>query len=207
MERSKSEFRKEMLMRRRRTPPPELISGSERIAERLISLPEWRNAPDVCLYVSFGEEVETRTLIREALLSGKRVFLPRVCGRELVFCSIRSMEDLAPGYRGIQEPVTDPAESTAGTPMILPGCAFDLAGNRMGYGGGYYDRFLARDKGRMRIALSYDFAVFDEIPRDEGDQRVDLIVTETRLIDCRGRGSDRPDGMPGTERSKEYDGS
>lgn len=136
-------------------------------------------------FVSYGTEADTIQIIREVLTEGKRrVAVPRVEGREMEFYAITSMKELKPGYQGILEPVTTQCIPAADGILLLPGLAFDREKNRVGYGGGYYDRYLARcdGKGLVTAALTYDFQVADRIEAEEFDWKPQWIITDKRIF-------------------------
>lgn len=147
----------------------------------LYKLDEYKNASCVFAYVSYNQEVRTRSLIERALADGKRVAVPRVYGDTMQFKYISSLNDLQPGYMGIPEP-SDDLECADGREeqvlMIMPGLAFDEAGNRVGYGRGYYDRYLTQhNKTRYtKVALAYDFQIVDSIEADAFDVKTDILI-------------------------------
>lgn len=163
---------------------------SHRIAEIMRELPEYREAEIILAYAAIRSEVMTAELIDGALQTGKRVFLPRVEGDEMRFYEIRSRGELVDGFRGISEPEGDPAKAwtadmqEVGKVMLwMPGAAFDRAHHRIGYGGGYYDRYLAEmGEGLTIAALAYFCQVSPEIPWEEHDKMPELIVTEQGII-------------------------
>lgn len=143
-------LRREKILLRSGLSREERKRGSGRIMERLISQRIWKSAKTVLIYVSYGAEVSTEALIDRALLEGKAVFCPKVCGTEMEFYRIFSRADLKPGFHGIPEPEggtqyrRQPGKTGADVLLIAPGTVFDRKGNRIGYGGGYYDRYLGR---------------------------------------------------------------
>ncbi len=163
-------------------------SADTRIRERLLSLDAWQRAQTVFLYVSFRSEVDTHDLLAEALAAGKRVLAPRVVRERgmIEACRIESAADLQPGRWGILEPPADPervADPLSIDLVAVPGLAFDLRGGRVGYGAGYYDRYLAGTRPDcVRAALAYEVQVVPEVPCGPGDERMHLILTEERLI-------------------------
>jgi 5-formyltetrahydrofolate cyclo-ligase len=116
------------------------------------------------------------------LASGKQLLIPYVDGAALRAAAIGSAEELAPGYRGIREPAARTPVSIEGSDVVLvPGVAFDPAGRRLGYGGGFYDAFLAGIPTSIpRVGLCFDLQVVDEVPAGDGDERVGIVVTERR---------------------------
>lgn len=147
------------------------------------------DAATVFTYVSFRSEVSTCLLLARCLARGKTIVVPRTSpnDHELKLFSITEPgEDLFPGYCNIPEP--DPHKSVPANEdtidvVLLPGSVFDEQGGRLGYGGGYYDRFLARERVRaIRIGLAYELQVVRELPLLPHDQRVHILVTEQRII-------------------------
>lgn len=162
--------------------------ASQRIAARVLALPQFAMAPSILLTLPFRSEWDATLVARAALAAGKRVILPRVdaAARVLSLHGIESLADgIVPGYRGIPEPHQDLplAAATDVALALVPGVAFDPAGRRLGYGGGYYDRLLLLlDPGVPRIAGAFDEQIVDAVPSAAHDLAVDLIATPTRLI-------------------------
>lgn len=165
--------------------------ASQRIAERLLALPQFIGAPSVLLTLPFRSEWDATLVARAALAQGKRVIVPRVDApaRVLALHVVTSLaEGIAPGYRGIPEPRDDlPRAAAADVALALvPGVAFDACGRRLGYGGGYYDRLLPLlAPGVPRLAGAFDEQVVEEVPAAAHDLAVDVIATPTRLIAAR----------------------
>ena len=175
-------LRKELLAGRRRMPPLLLVQKSGIIAKRLMNLPEWKEAGHVLTYVSTPGEVDTHGIIEAAWAEGKRVFAALVQGDDLTFHEIMCLNDLHPGFHGIEEPSCEGKSDWKDPLVIVPGTAFDEQGNRLGYGRGFYDRWLAVHPGHTTVGPAYDFSVFSSIPADEHDQKVNILVTEKRII-------------------------
>ncbi len=187
---SRKELRTTILARRDSLSPAERAQKSKAVAENLWQLDPFSRASLLFLYVNFRSEVETITLIHKCLAKGMRIGVPQTFWQEqkkLVPYEIYDPEnDLRPGYRGILEPdperaiVLDPREIEV---VIMPGSVFDLKGGRLGYGGGYYDRFLANDAVHaVRIGIAFDIQVVPEIPLLPHDQLLDYLVTESRIL-------------------------
>ncbi|MFH0956674.1 MAG: 5-formyltetrahydrofolate cyclo-ligase [Candidatus Aenigmatarchaeota archaeon] len=194
----KRAIRKEMKEERDGLSHTEMEALSLKVKDHLFSTPEFRKARTVMFYASFGSEVQTERMIREALAMGKRVALPVVSegggSHSIVPYGIKDFPgDACPGAYGIMEPSAKrcrvvPAEEIE--LVIVPGTAFDCDGGRIGYGKGYYDRFLAKVPKAVVIGLAYDFQVLGagcRIPREEHDARVCLVVTDERIIRARIR--------------------
>jgi 5-formyltetrahydrofolate cyclo-ligase len=189
---TKKEFlRNEMLNKRDLLSTDERFEKSTEIASRLVKLPEIIKAESIFTYVSFRSEVDTHRIIDSFLVKGKVVSVPLSDMKKKVINPfiIKSLEnDLVPGVFGILEPdlgKIDPVIADKIDIVIMPGAAFSENGCRIGYGGGFYDRFL-QQRNITSYALAFDFQLVDEVPFDpEFDVKVDYIVTERRVIECR----------------------
>jgi len=126
-------------------------------------------------------------MIRQTLAEGKRVVLPKVTGKTLALVEIGNFDrDVSPGAWGILEPDSGkPVELKDIALVVVPGAAFDLRGNRIGYGAGYYDKLLAQYRG-MTVALAFECQIVPDVPADSHDVPVRKIVTETRVIETHG---------------------
>ena len=178
----KRELRDRMKEIRRNLPPEEKAEKDRAILERIAALPEYKSAGLVLTYVSTAIEVDTRALIARALADGKRVAVPYcVPGKiEMLFCEITSMSDLSPGSFGVLEPNPEKQPVLDDFPRsvcILPGLAFDLCGYRLGYGKGYYDRFLSRYRGK-NIGVCYNACLKPLLPHGRYDRTVNILATE-----------------------------
>ncbi len=150
-------------------------------------MPIFTGALTISSYCSFSNEVRTGSIIREALALGKRVALPRTLRNErrLTLHLVSDLAQLLPGPYGIPEP---PAEAPPLNPaevelFVVPGAVFDAAGNRIGYGAGYYDSLLVESAG-WRVAPCYSFQLTAHVPSAEHDMPMDVIVTESGVVDC-----------------------
>lgn len=166
----------------------EELSGEQKlrldaeIQSRLLALREYAKADTVFTYISKELEVDTLALVKAAWANHKRVAVPRcVPGtRDMEFYYICSMEDLAPGSFGVMEPVVDRCEKTVDFSKgfcLVPGFSFDVQGFRLGYGRGYYDRFLSGFEG-FTVGVCYSFCVQWNLPHGYYDRSVDILVTE-----------------------------
>lgn len=185
----KTEARKELLRKRDHIPPEVRKVKNRLIRERLLSLDEFKNASVIFFFASFRTEADTAELIKTSLSTGKRVVLPKVEKerQELLLYEIRDFGELSPGCMGIPEPSVHERKMSINDVdlVIIPGAGFDISGNRIGYGGGYYDRLLAGlQKPVPVIAPAYEEQVVDVIPSEPHDIRVQMIVTDSRLIRC-----------------------
>lgn len=176
-------LRQEMKKRRRIMPEAEkteadgIIRG--KLKQYLATCQQW-----ILFYVSYGTEVDTRVLIGELLENKKEtihIAVPRVNGEEMEFYEISSLSDLSLGYMGILEPSGEVLAQVEDAIMIMPGLVFDVNRNRIGYGGGYYDRYIAGHLSQIKqtVALAYDFQVIEgNLQAASHDIKPDLIITE-----------------------------
>lgn len=198
----KKAFRKAMLLKRDAIPYENRIEADEARNERIQNWEVYQNAELLLFYVSYRSEADTLQLLKEALTEGRNVAVPKVVGTDMVFYRITEFSQLVEGYKGILEPDTEQTEAITGdlpirTILFVPGCAFDEKGGRMGYGGGFYDRFMEKYPDVLRVALAYEEQLVEAVPREAHDKPVDVIVTEERKIEM-----DRTYGVRGT-RAKE----
>lgn len=186
----KQELRQRYRTIRMELLPEEKARCDRHILERLLCLYQYRRTAVILTYVSKGEEVNTEELIRQAWKDGKQVAVPRCMDEKVMqFYLIQSWDDLAPGTFGVQEPLTERCrlltELREGL-CIVPGMAFDFDGYRLGYGGGYYDRFLSGFQGDT-AGLCYSSCVRWKLPRGRYDKAVDVLVTERYFRKCNSR--------------------
>lgn len=183
----KKTFRKEMLLKRDAIPCESKMEADDMRNSRIRNWTVYQNARLLLLYVSYRGEADTRKLLEEALKSGRSVAVPKVNGNDMLFYRIESLSQLSEGYKGILEPDGARTECVTefpkGTVLFVPGCAFDEKGGRMGYGGGFYDRFIEAHPEVLRVALAYEEQMVSQVPREMHDKPVDVIVTEARKID------------------------
>ena len=183
----KREIRKTMSRLRRELDPEEKQRMDEAVCQKLLNLFD-KTQQTVYCYVSYGTEPDTLRLIERLWEQGVPGAVPRVEDEEthrMNFYRIRCMKDLVPGYKGILEPAAHcrKAEERQ-APVVTPGLAFSRSGERLGYGGGYYDRFFADEPEHLRIAVAYPFQILDALPTEDTDFRVGRIVTGERVYEC-----------------------
>ncbi len=178
---AKRALRKEILSKRRHLDEAICRTFGRQFADRIAGLDEYKDADTILCYASCKGEADTWELIERTLEAGKSVALPRVTGpHEMHFYRITSLEDLAPGYYDIPEPAAACQEEVFEGLLIVPGTAFDRQMHRMGYGGGFYDAWLKRYGSRVTACgLAYDFQLLDEIPFEEHDRMMDIVITPT----------------------------
>lgn len=178
-EMSKRDIRLEVLEKRARMSPEERALKSRAIGDRLMKTGLWADAKTVFLYMSLPGEVETDRLIAEAWSQGKQVAVPKVTEEGLVFSKLDSFEELSEGSFHVREPREIREISDGRALVIMPGVAFDIKCNRIGYGKGFYDRYLFEHREHPAVAISFDFAVYSKIPSGPHDIKPGLIITES----------------------------
>lgn len=186
--RRRREIRQKALKARDALSAAERRKGSLLMTERILGH-QWFYRSDIFLcFASYGSEIDTYELINEAIYKGKRVFLPKVTGMsekvEMSFLRLTNLSELSSGYRGIPEPpeiaekyVFSPDEAEH-TLMLMPGAAFDVFRNRLGYGKGFYDGFL-KDKNALQlrtIAVGFQCQMVERIPERDGDIRPYQVI-------------------------------
>lgn len=177
---AKEELRKEALEQRFSMPEKELKRKSKKIQEKLLEI--LAIGETVMTYLSYRNEVETDFLIEELLERNQVLAVPKTFGESMKACRTESIEDLEENSRGIREPEDcgEVSETFINT-CIVPGVKFDTEGNRIGYGKGYYDRFLENFQGQ-KIGLTYQKFMEQKIPTDERDIQMDKIITEENIF-------------------------
>lgn len=176
---TKTDIRKKVFCLRKEAPREQILRDSRTICERVTGLKEFSEADWIYLYIDCRNEVMTGDILRKALAMGKRVAAPKVVGKNMIFYRIAGEEDLEPGYYGIREPREGlaPADGSSGL-MVMPGVAFDRKRGRIGYGGGFYDRYLAAHPQLFTAAVAFEFQLFDQVPREETDILPQCLITE-----------------------------
>lgn len=180
----KKEFRKHFSILRENSKSP---SKDKLIYERMMTCSDVKSADVILMYASFGSEVDTWTAAKEMLGQGRTLAFPK-CLKDgiMTFHIVTEIAQLTAGKYGIMEPDESLPEPvcTDKTVCIVPGLAFTMTGSRLGYGGGFYDRFLEKHQELHTIALSYEALITSEMPVQEHDLCVDSIITEERMIIC-----------------------
>ena len=197
---SKRNLRKELLLRQRNMSKEKVIDQSAIICQRIRTWELWKEASCVHIYVRGRiHEVDTVTLISDCFDSGKRVFVPYIgpkdeislrhisVGRNaMAVVEIFCLEDLVDEYWGIPQPVFETGKNEANWNdidlVVVPGLAFDPSGNRIGYGAGYYDRFLSEIQSTS-VGLCFEENIFDVLPQATHDVNVEYVVTEASIYD------------------------
>ncbi len=181
----KNGIRKDILSKRDALLPEEIKELSSAAQKNLSVLDSFVRSKIVLFYASHSSEVRTDEMMIESLLL-RRVLLPRIDGGHIVPTLIMDLDNLIPGYGDIREPISAPSVKISTIDcVIVPGIAFDALGNRLGTGMGFYDKFLKKATHAVKIGLSFECQMVDSIPHEEHDVRMDFVVTEKRIIDCR----------------------
>lgn len=184
----KQELRRVALKRRESYCRARIVSWGELIQDRAMGHRTYRAAGAVALYSPIGNEVPTHRICGRALASGRGVFYPKLGGVIGSLVKIESEKDLRPCRYGMLEPKGSRCvsqEELCGLVVFVPAVLLDQTGNRLGRGGGWYDRALTSlGKDVIRIALAYEFQLIEEVPTDKWDCSVDFIMTEDRVIRC-----------------------
>lgn len=160
----------------------EVKERSEACVSKVLQFPELIEAKTVCVYMPAGNEIDTTEIIRYCKENGKRLAAPRVNGDTMEFYYFTDETDMEQGAYDIWEPTGTEAVEDEESLVIMPGVAFDLSCNRIGYGKGYYDRYLSAHPRMKKVALAYDFQIVGRIKREVHDVRPDMVVTESRVI-------------------------
>ncbi|SDZ89440.1 5-formyltetrahydrofolate cyclo-ligase [Desulfuromusa kysingii] len=182
----KTGIRQDLIKRRKQLDLPTYLRLSQQAQSQLLNSECFDRATTIALYSAINNEVATGQIFSEARKQGKRTYYPRVNGDDLDFYEVFSPAELLPGYFGIAEPAVGAKASASQFDLIVvPGVAFDLRGNRLGYGRGFYDRQLAQqNKATISVGLSFDLQLATLLPTEDHDQTLDFIATETRFIPC-----------------------
>lgn len=176
---SKSELRKKILSERRKLDKIFAAHLSKEICARVISMDLYKFAQDICLYMPINNEADASLLIDASINLGKNIWLPRVHGDTMDFYYYDRNVILDEGSYGIQEPQSDRSlVPDPKTLIIMPGAVFSVKCDRIGYGGGYYDKYLSKYPMCKTVAICYDFQILQEIPADEHDIKPLYIVSE-----------------------------
>lgn len=173
---TKPELREQIRCLKRQMSEEDIVSKSKILCSRFLTTDTYQNAQTIYGYLSYNQEVRTMPILEQALRDGKKVALPKCYGPEMRFIFIEDLTRIGKSSCGVPEPLDDVPIADDETALVLmPGMAFDQAGHRMGYGGGYYDRFLSAQPHHPTIALCYDFQVVEQLPTDTFDIPVEQL--------------------------------
>ncbi len=173
----KKSLRKQIREQKKLLSEGQITEKSRRLAELFVDTQAYKAAKTLYGYLPYNQEVRTVPILQRALQDGKKVAVPKVYGDTMRFIYLEDLTQVEKSAMSIPEPVADEPVANDPTALVLmPGLAFDRKGNRMGYGGGFYDQFLAREPDHPTVALCYDFQVVESIPADDHDIPVDLVL-------------------------------
>lgn len=153
----------------------EIVQASQDLLEQLVRHPMYQQARSIYGYLSYNQEVHTEPILRRAQADGKRIAVPKVYGEKMRFLWLEDWTQIAEGYRGIPEPIDGELANDPTALVLMPGLAFDVQGHRLGYGGGFYDRFLAKEP-HPTLALCYGFQFLDFLETEPHDLPVDAVL-------------------------------
>ena len=181
---SKVELRKSMREKRKNMDSNLKKNLDEKIRNVFFETKEYQKAEIIFIYVSIGEEFNTIEIIKRVLSDGKRICVPKVLGKtKMEAIEIKSLDDLKEfGFYGILEPSIDGTILSEKADLsIVPGLAFDKEGKRLGYGGGYYDRFFEKYRNSFKISLCYAYQLVTDVYHMPYDVSIDMIISEKEV--------------------------
>lgn len=173
----KKELRKQIRELKRAMSPAQIECASSQLGEQFAASELYQKAKTIYGYLPYNQEVRTVPMLQRALRDGKRVAVPKVYGDEMKFIYLDDLTAVEKGYAGIPEPVADGPVADDKTALVLmPGLAFDPEGHRIGYGGGFYDKFLAAEPEHPTLALCYEFQMLPKLETEAFDMPVDCVL-------------------------------
>ena len=173
----KKMLRREIREKKRAMSEEQIVHASRNLAEQFMNTRQYKESKTIYGYLPYNQEVRTVPILQQALKDGKRVAVPKVYGDEMRFIYIADFDCLECSEMGIPEPIVDAPIADDRTALVLmPGIAFDSQGHRIGYGGGFYDKFLAAEPDHPTVALCYDFQMFPCLETDAHDIPVDIVL-------------------------------
>ena len=173
----KKELRKKIREQKRAMTEEQIVAASARLGELFLACEQYKNAKTIYGYLPYNQEVRTVPMLEQAMKDGKRVAVPKCYGEEMRFIYMDDLSKVEKGYANIPEPIADEPVAEDKTSLVLmPGMAFTTDGKRMGYGGGFYDKFLAAEPDHPTVALCYDFQMVEDLPTEDYDIPVDCVL-------------------------------
>lgn len=173
----KKELRRQIREKKRAMTSEQIEQASARLGELFLASSYYKEAKTIYGYLPYNQEVRTVPMLEQAIRDGKRVAVPKCYGDEMKFIYMEDLSKVEAGYASIPEPIADEPVADDQTALVLmPGMAFTKNGDRMGYGGGFYDKFLAAEPEHPTIALCYDFQMVESLPTEEYDIPVDCVL-------------------------------
>ena len=173
----KKVLRRAIREQKRAMTEAEIVSRSEKLGALFVNSEAYRTAKTIYGYLPYNQEVRTVPMLAQALRDGKKVAVPKIYGDTMKFLYLDDLSLVEKNEMGIPEPIADEPVAEDQTALVLmPGLAFTKQGDRMGYGGGFYDRFLAEEPNHPTLALCYEFQIVDSLPTEEFDIPVDTVL-------------------------------
>ena len=173
----KKALRAQIRAQKRAMTDTQIQKKSAALAQKFYDSPLYQAAKTIYGYLPYNQEVRTVPMLERALADGKQVAVPKVYGDEMRFIMLTDLTAVESGYANIPEPIADGPVAQDPTALVLmPGLAFDPQGNRMGYGGGFYDRFLEQEPNHPTLALCYDFQMLPHLETEAHDIPVDVVL-------------------------------
>ena len=173
----KKVLRRAIREQKRAMTEAEIVSRSEKLGALFVNSEAYRTAKTIYGYLPYNQEVRTVPMLAQALRDGKKVAVPKIYGDTMKFLYLDDLSLVEKNEMGIPEPIADEPVAEDKTALVLmPGLAFTKDGDRMGYGGGFYDRFLAEEPDHPTLALCYEFQIVDSLPTEEFDIPVDTVL-------------------------------
>ena len=173
----KTELRRSIRAQKRAMSSEEIDRRSAALGALFAQSEAYRNAKTIYGYLPYNQEVRTVPMLEQALKDGKKVAVPKCYGDEMKFIYLDDLTQVAPGYANIPEPIADEPVAQDETALVLmPGLAFDAEGHRIGYGGGFYDKFLAAEPNHPTLALCYEFQMLPHLETEAHDIPVDYVL-------------------------------
>ena len=174
---NKQELRKAIREQKRAMTVEQIEEKSRRLGELFLASDAYKNAKTIYGYLPYNQEVRTVAMLEQAMRDGKRVAVPKCYGDEMRFIFMDDLSKVEKGYANIPEPIEDePIADDVTALVLMPGMAFDPYGHRIGYGGGFYDKFLAKEPNHPTLALCYDFQMVEFLETEEFDIPVDTVL-------------------------------
>jgi len=174
---NKQELRKQIRAQKRAMTEEMIVEKSRQLGILFARSEAYRNAKSIYGYLPYNQEVRTVAMLEQAMKDGKRVAVPKCYGEEMKFIWMDDLSKVEKGYAGIPEPIADGPVADDETALVLmPGLAFDPQGHRCGYGGGFYDKFLAAEPNHPTLALCYDFQMLDHLETEDHDIPVNYVI-------------------------------
>ena len=171
----KKQMRSQIRQQKKALTEAQICRASEKLKQAMLTHPFYQEADSIYGYLSYNEEVRTEPILRQAQADGKRIAVPKIVGDVMEFHWL-DWDHVELGYKGIPEPTDGNVADDPTALVLMPGLAFDPLGHRIGYGGGFYDRFLEKES-HPTLALCYDFQMFDCLETEEFDIPVDVVLS------------------------------